>query len=153
MAEIVEPTDSAVASVTGPIYLLLFPIPIVCFLGALATDLTYSRTSVLMWSHFSSWLIATGLVIGALASLALLVELIAAAELRDTIFGWGHIFLFYAAMIVELFNMLVHSKDGWTAVVPTGMILSVIAAILCLAAVVTVFFVPVTWVPAREVRT
>ncbi len=152
MAEIAEPTRSPVAAVTGPVYLLLFPIPVVCFLGALITDLVYSSDAVLQWLFFSEWLIAAGLVFGLLAALAALVELIAAEPLRSNIVGWGHVFLFYAALIVELFNALVHSVDGWTAVVPTGLILSIVGSILALAAVATVFLVPVTWVPAREVR-
>jgi len=152
MAEIAEPTRSPVAAVTGPVYLLLFPIPVVCFLGALITDLVYSSDAVLQWLFFSEWLIAAGLVVGLLAALAALVELIAAEPLRSNIVGWGHVFLFYAALIVELFNALVHSVDGWTAVVPTGLILSIVGSILALAAVATVFLVPVTWVPAREVR-
>jgi hypothetical protein len=35
---------------------------------------------------------------------------------------------FYAALIVELFNAFRHTIDGWTAVVPTGLILSRSAA-------------------------
>jgi uncharacterized membrane protein YcgQ (UPF0703/DUF1980 family) len=60
--------------------------------------------------------------------------------------------LFYAALVVELINALIHTIDGWTAVVPTGMTLSVIGALLALAAVATLFRVPVTWVARREVR-
>jgi uncharacterized membrane protein len=152
MAEIVEETASPVAAVTGPAYLMLFPIPVVCFVGALLTDLTYASNAVIQWLAFSEWLIAAGLVFGAFAVLASLVELIAAEPLRSRIVGWGHIFLFWAAMIVELFNALVHSVDGWTAVVPTGLVLSIIGSILSVLAVATLFFVPVAWVPAREVR-
>ena len=47
--------------------------------------------------------------------------------------------LFYAALIVELFNAFVHTIDGWTAVVPTGMMLSIIGALLALAAVGALF--------------
>ncbi len=154
MAEIVEPAESTVAAVTGPVYLMLFPIPVVCFIGALITDLVYIGPggAFLLWLHFSEWLIAAGLVFGAFAVLASLVELIAAEPLRTSILGWGHFFLFWAAMIVELFNSFVHTIDGWTAVVPTGLILSIIGSILSVLAVATLFFVPVTWVPAREVR-
>jgi len=152
MAEIVEPTNSQVAAVTGPVYLLLFPIPIVCFIGALITDLVYSGNAVLQWLFFSEWLIAAGLLFGFLAAIAALVELIAAEPLRSNIMGWGHVLLFYAALIVEVFNALVHSIDGWTAVNPTGLILSIIGSIFCVAAVATLFLVPVAWVPAREVR-
>ncbi|HET7317077.1 MAG TPA: DUF2231 domain-containing protein [Sphingomicrobium sp.] len=139
-----------VASVTGPIYLLLFPIPIALFLAALITDVVYSSNSVIMWAHFSSWLIAAGLVLGLLPVIASLVELIASHALRSTVLGWGHIFLFWATMIIELFNMLIHTRDGWTSVVPTGLILSIIACIVGLAAVATLFFVPLSWTSRRE---
>ena len=55
------------------------------------------------------------------------------------------------ALVVELFNAFVHTIDGWTAVVPTGMTLSIVGAILALAAAGTLFRVPVTWVARREV--
>lgn len=151
MAETVEPAVSPVTSVTGPIYLLLFPIPVVCFLGALITDLVYSGNAVIMWLNFSEWLIATGLVFGALAALALLIEFIASRPIRVGI-GWVHLILFYVALIVELFNAFVHTIDGWTAVVSTGLILSIIGCVVSLAAVATLFLVPVAWVARREVR-
>lgn len=151
MAETVEPAVSPVTSVTGPIYLLLFPIPVVCFLGALITDLVYSSNAVIMWLNFSEWLIATGLVFGALAALALLIEFIASRPIRVGI-GWVHLILFYVALIVELFNAFVHTIDGWTAVVSTGLILSIIGCVVSLAAVATLFLVPVAWVARREVR-
>ena len=68
MAEIQQHTERRVATVTGPMYLLLFPIPVVCFLGALISDIAYSATAFLMWLHFSEWLIAAGLAFGALAA-------------------------------------------------------------------------------------
>jgi len=152
MAEIVAHRERPVASVTRTIYLLLFPIPIVCFLGALVTDIAYSASAFLMWLHFSEWLIAVGLAFGALAALVLLIEFFASRAIRAGALGWSHLVLFYAALIVELFNAFVHTADGWTAVVPTGMILSVIGAILALAAVGSLFLVPVTRVEHREVR-
>jgi uncharacterized membrane protein len=152
MAAIVKHAESRVASVAGPIYLLLFPIPVVCFLAALITDIAYSASAFLMWLHFSQWLIAAGVAFGVLAALVLLVEFFASGTIRTGKFGWAHLALFYAALIVALFNAFVHSIDGWTAVVPTGMILSISGAILALAAVGALFFVPVTWVEVRGAR-
>jgi uncharacterized membrane protein len=149
---IVEHTGSRVAGVSGPLYLLLFPIPVVCFVAALITDIAYSAGAFLMWLHFSQWLIAAGLVFGALAALVLLVEFFASRAIRAGAFGWAHLVLFYAALVVELFNSFIHTVDGWTAVVPTGMILSVIGALLALAAVGALFLAPVTWVERRRVR-
>jgi uncharacterized membrane protein len=150
MAEIMKHTESRIASVIGPIYLLLFPIPVVCFVAALVTDIAYSASAFLMWLHFSEWLIAAGVAFGALAALALLIEFVASDVIRTGAFGWAHLVLFCAAVIVELFNAFVHTIDGWTAVVPSGMILSIIGAILALAAVATLFVVPVTWVEHRK---
>jgi uncharacterized membrane protein len=152
MVEITGHTQSRVARVTGPIYLVLFPIPVVCFVAGLLTDIAYSASASLMWLHFSEWLIATGLAFGALAALALLIEFFANDVIRAGAIGWSHLALFYAALIVELFNSFVHTVDGWTAVVPTGLILSIVGATLALAAVGVVFLVPVTWVERRKVR-
>ena len=151
MAEIARHTESGVASVTASIYLLLFPVPVVCFLGALATDIAYSATAYLMWLHFSEWLIASGLAFGALAALALLIEFFATRAIRARV-GWAHLALFYGALIVELFNAFIHTIDGWTAVVPTGMTLSIIGAILALAATATLFRLRITGIVRREAR-
>jgi len=152
MAETMKQTQSAVARVTGPIYLLLFPIPVVCFLAALVTDIAYSASAFLMWLHFSEWLIAVGLAFGALAALALLIEFLASHAIRAGALGWAHLVLFLLLLVVELFNAFVHTINGWTAVVSTGMILSIVGAILALAAVATLFRVPVTWIAHRDVR-
>ena len=151
MSAYATPGERGVARVAAPIYLLLFPIPVVCFVAALATDIAYANSAFLMWLHFSEWLIAAGLAFGALALLALVVEFIADRAARTGI-GWAHALLFCAALVVELVNAFVHSIDGWTAVVPTGMALSVVGALLALAAVATLFRVPVAWVAHREVR-
>ena len=152
MAEIARHRETGVARVVAPIYLLLFPIPVVCFVAALVTDIAYSASAYLMWLHFSEWLIAAGLAFGGLAALALLIEFFASRSIRAGAIGWTHLVLFYVALIVELMNAFVHTIDGWTAVVPTGMTLSIIGALLSLAAVATLFRVPVTWVSHREVR-
>lgn len=120
----------APAPALARLYALLFPIPAVCFIAAVLTDVAYARTAFLMYLHFSEWLNAAGLAFGALAALVLLVEFCTG---RRAI-GWAHLLLFYAALVVELFNAFVHSIDGWTAVVPTGLTLSVVGALLVLAA-------------------
>jgi uncharacterized membrane protein len=151
MARIAVQEHTRVAPVTGPLYLLLYPFPVVLFLGALVTDIAYARSEFLLWLHFSEWLIAVGLLLGAVAAVVLLIEFLAAGAIRAAAFGWAHLVLFYAALIVELFNAFVHSIDGWTAVVPTGMILSILGAIVALASVWTLFLVPVAWVVHRRV--
>jgi uncharacterized membrane protein len=144
--------EGGVARVIAPIYLLLFPIPVVCFIAALLTDIAYAKSAYIMWLNFSEWLIDAGLLFGALAAIALIVEFCASRAIRTGRVGWTHLVLFFAALVVELFNAFFHTRDGWTAVVPTGMTLSAIGVLLALAAVATLFTVPVTWVVHRHVE-
>ena len=111
-----------------PITSILLPVPTVCFAGALLTDLAYVNSSGnLLWVNFSSWLITAGLLFGGFALLALFVDGLRRAS------GWLPFALIAAAWIVELLNALIHARDGWTAVVPLGMILSILGTLLALA--------------------
>lgn len=108
-----------------PILSLLVPMPVICFIGALLTDLSYANSGGnFMWINFSSWLIASGLAFGAVVLVILAID-----ALRGSA-GWLAFLLIAAAWIVEFLNALIHARDGWTAVVPIGMTLSAIGAAL-----------------------
>src|SRR5437763_13127412 len=116
-----------ISIVRRPIYSLLLPVPVVCFLGAVLTDLAYQCSGgTLLWVNMSSWLIAAGLLFGAIAGIVGLIDAIRGGAL------WIPFGLLLAAWVVEFINSLVHARDGWTAVVPTGLILSIIAVLLIL---------------------
>jgi uncharacterized membrane protein len=112
-----------------PISSLLLPIPILCFIGAVLTDWAYlGSDGNLTWLFFSTWLIPIGLVFGGFAALFLLID---AIRLRGR---WLAFILLASAWVVELFNAFIHMRDGWTAVAGTGFILSIVGALLALAA-------------------
>ena len=117
-----------VATNAHPISLMLLTIALTCFAGGLVTDLAYLNSGGnLIWVNFSSWLLASGLVFGALAGLALLIGAFRASG------SWLPFVLLLAAWVIELLNSFVHARDGWTAVSPTGLVLSIIGSILALA--------------------
>ena len=121
-------------SVAGhPVYPMLLPIPIVCFAGALITDLAYLNHPDMMWLDFSSWLLLAGLIGGGLAGLVLIIELVRAGRRRTGALTL-HFVLLLTAWVVEVFNSFIHTRDGWTAVAGTGIILSILAALLAIAA-------------------
>jgi uncharacterized membrane protein len=122
-----------VAVAGHPIYSSLLPIPIVCFVAALITDAAYAGTADMMWLDFSSWLLLAGLVCGGVAGALLIVELIRARRGRTGALT-THFVLLLAAWIVEVFNSFIHARDGWTAVVPAGITLSAVAAVLAILA-------------------
>lgn len=117
-----------VAVLRRPVYAMLLPLAVVAFLGALITDLAYVQSGGnLQWLNFSSWLIAAGLVTGAVVLALALIDM---ARLRR---GFAHVALLAAAWVVELVNALVHTRDGWTAVAGLGLILSTVGVVLILA--------------------
>lgn len=118
-----------IAIARHPLYAMLLPIPVVSFVGALLTDLAYLNSGGnLLWLNFSSWLLAAGLLFGAIAGIVLLIDVVRGIR------GWLPFLLLLAAWIVELINSFVHARDGWTAVAGTGLILSIIGAVLVLLA-------------------
>jgi len=107
----------------------LTPFPVVCFTLALLTDLAYWRTSYLMWQHFSAWLLLVGIVVG---GCALLVSIIATLTHRPG-HRWSHIGLGVLVLALAFLNNLVHARDGWTAVVPSGLVLSALTVAALIA--------------------
>jgi uncharacterized membrane protein len=116
-----------------PIYSALLPLPILCFLGALVTDTVYSSAPDMMWLDFSSWLLLAGLISGGLAGVVLIIEMIRAGRGRTGLLK-AHFLLLLAAWVVAIFNSFIHARDGWTAVVPTGITLSIAGALFGLLA-------------------
>jgi uncharacterized membrane protein len=123
-------SQSTASCGSRPIYALLASFSIACFVGAFVMDIVYWRSMSFMWVTFSVWLLAAGLVAAALAVITGIVAFI--VDRRVRMLGPTRIQLLgYALVIVlSLFNAFVHSRDGYTAVVPTGIILSGVVVLL-----------------------
>ncbi|MEO7239778.1 MAG: DUF2231 domain-containing protein [Sphingomicrobium sp.] len=114
-------------------HLLLGSFPFAFFSFALVTDIVYWKTANLMWQYFSIWLITAALVMGALAVLAGLIDFALDRGQRARRGAWLHFAVTVAALLLGLLNAFVHSRDGWTAVVPQGIILSALVVLLMIA--------------------
>lgn len=124
----------------SPVHATLLAGTVPLFLGALLSDIAYSRTYHIQWSNFASWLIAGALVFCGLALLFAVVNLIRAHSKsgRPLIY----LVLLLATWVVGFINALEHAKDAW-AIMPMGLILS---------AVVTVLACFTTWVGLTNLR-
>ena len=100
-------------------------------IAAAFTDSMYSSNALMQWANFSTWLIAGGLVLALCAAIVLLIDY---AIGRAGPIRWLDFALVGVAALLSLVNVFVHTRDGWTSVVPTGIMLSVIVAVLLLAA-------------------
>ena len=113
-----------------PIHPMLVPIPIVCFIGALVTDIAYAFTAEMMFADFSAWLLLVGIVFGVLAAIAGLIDFIGNRAIRQRPPAWPHLIGNLAVLILAFFNNLIHTRDAWTSVVPVGLVLSIITVII-----------------------
>lgn len=96
-------------------------------IAAFGSDIMYSRTSLMQWSNASEWLIAVGLVFALIAAIVLLIEVVIGTALP---ISWLDFVLLAVAAILSIVNAFVHSRDAWTTVVPQGIWLSGISALL-----------------------
>ncbi|CAN7720656.1 hypothetical protein LJR098_003490 [Rhizobium sp. LjRoot98] len=106
-----------------PFQKLFVPVSLVSFTLALATDVVFWQTADLMWQNFSAWLLFAGLVGGALAVIAAIIDLIR-PETRALRASVLEVLGFIVALLLALINSFVHAGDGWIAVVPLGLALS-----------------------------
>jgi uncharacterized membrane protein len=115
-----------------PMYPILVPFPIVCFVGTLLTDLTYWRTADMMWADFSAWLLTVGVITGWFAALAGLIDFLRGRLTREQAPTWPHAIGNGVALVLATLNMLVHTRDAWTSVVPWGLVLSAAVVLILL---------------------
>lgn len=116
-----------------PILRILASFPIACFTCALLTDIVYVQTTNVLWTDFSSWLLAAGMAGGVVAAIAGLVSLAARRRGRTQRSAWPVAAGSLLVLVVAFINNLVHSRDAWTSVVPTGLALSAVTVLLMLA--------------------
>jgi uncharacterized membrane protein len=112
-----------------PLHAVLSAFPVPLFLGALLSDIGYTRSYQVQWINFSSWLIAGGLVLGGIALLWATLAMVRARRGRPTLY----FLLLLVTWALGLINALTHARDAW-ATMPAGLILSAIVAVLALAA-------------------
>jgi len=101
------------------------------FLGAWLADYAYWSSHQIEWSNFASWLIAGGLVFGAVALVCAAFDLGRAGARPGR--SLMYVVVLVATWILGFINALVHARDAW-AVMPTGLMLSCIVALLACVA-------------------
>jgi uncharacterized membrane protein len=121
------------AQIAGhPFHPMLVPIPIACFVGTLCTDIAYWRSANMAWAVMSTWLLTVGLIVAVFAVIAGFIDFLGDRRIRDLRAVWIHAIGNAIALVLSIFNVLVHSRDGYTSVVPTGLILSALVVLILL---------------------
>jgi uncharacterized membrane protein len=107
---------------------MLVSFSVAYFTAALAADLAYWQMPDVMWERFSIWLIAAGLIVAGLATIAYAIDLAGGRRIDRP--AWPRMVGYALAVLLALTNAFVHSRDGYTAVVPTGLMLSALVVVV-----------------------
>jgi uncharacterized membrane protein len=115
-----------------PVHAVLAPIPIACFVATLITDIVYWQTAAMLWADMSAWLLLAGLLVSLFAVPAGVIDLFRDPRIRELPAAWIHGIGNAAALILAIFNALIHTRDAYTSVVPSGLILSALVVVIML---------------------
>ena len=126
-----NPQSSAVIG-GHPLHVMLVPIPITCFVGTLVTDIAYWQSANMQWANMSAWLLTIGLLVAVLAVIAGLIDFMGSRRIRDLRTARIHAGGNALALVIAIFNAFIHSRDAYTSVVPTGLVLSAVTVLILL---------------------
>lgn len=107
------------------VFALLNPIPFGCFVAALIFDAAYASNYDVLWVKAAGWLIAMGLIFAIVPRLINLVHVWVPPRRSSGIEKldfWLNLF----AIVAEIVNAFVHSRDAYAAM-PEGVWLSAVS--------------------------
>ena len=113
-----------------PFYRALGAFAASCFVGTFATDIVYWRTTDVLWVDFSDWLVTIGVIVGYMTIVVALIETFVARSPLRRRPTWPYALGNVVALILATVNLLVHTRDAWTSVVPWGLVLSAAVVIV-----------------------
>ncbi|HCX30608.1 MAG TPA: hypothetical protein DHU55_12705 [Blastocatellia bacterium] len=127
------PNPQSTAKIAGhPIHPMLIPFPIAFFVSTLVCDLAFWRTGNPIWATAALWLLGTGIVMATLAAAAGLTDFLGDRRIRDLTDAWWHFLGNLIVVILELINWYRRYEGGDAAVLPWGLVLSLLVVALLL---------------------
>lgn len=121
---------STVAIAGHPLHPLIVTFPIAFLTGVLGTDLGYWLTQDPFWARASVWLLGAGLLAGLVAAATGMMDFLKIDRVKKHSAGWIHAVGNIAALFLALINWVLRLGDATSAVVPLGIILSTVVAVL-----------------------
>ncbi|MBF2029613.1 MAG: DUF2231 domain-containing protein [Oscillatoriales cyanobacterium C42_A2020_001] len=121
---------STVAIAGHPLHPLIVTFPIAFLTGAFGTDLGYWLTSDPFWARASLWLLGAGFVSGLVAGATGMMDFLRIDRVKKHSAGWIHAVGNIAALFLTLVNWFLRWNDPAGKVLPLGIILSCVVALL-----------------------
>lgn len=121
------------ASIAGhPIHPMLIPFPVAFFVATLVCDLVFASNGDPGWAAATEWLLGAGLIMAALAAVVGLIDVFGDERIRNLRDAWLHAGGNVVIVLIELYNWYIRYSGGAEAILPTGLILSLISVLILL---------------------
>ena len=115
-----------------PIHPMLIPFPIAFLVATLVCDLVFWQSGNPAWATGALYLLGAALVMAALAAVTGLTDFLGSDRIRDLSAAWHHMIGNVLAVLLSLWNWGRRYDQGEAAVVPTGLIISLIVVLILL---------------------
>src|SRR5205809_6166449 len=116
------------AQIAGhPLHPMLVGFPLAFFVATFVCDLVVWRSGLAGWALATQWLLGAGLVMAALAAVAGLTDVLGDSRIRSLNDAWWHAGGNIVIVLIELYNWYARYSEGTAAIVPKGLVLSLIA--------------------------
>ena len=123
------------AKIAGhPIHPMLIPFPIAFFVGTFACDVAYWITGNANWAMVTPWLLGAGIIMAVLAGLVGLTDVVGEQRIRSLADAWWHAGGIAIVALIEIYNWYARVTEGAAAIVPKGLILSLVVTCILLFA-------------------
>jgi uncharacterized membrane protein len=123
---------SSVNVMGHPVHPILITLPIGLFVATFLFDLIFWRTGTEAFATGALWLLGAGLVAAAAAAITGLIDFLGDRRIRALGDAWQHAIGNVILVLVQLFSFYQRYRYGTSAVVPLGLILSLVAVCIML---------------------
>jgi uncharacterized membrane protein len=128
-----EGNPQSTAQIAGhPLHPMLIPFPVAFLVATLVCDVLFWDTGNTAWSTASLYLLGAALVMAALAALAGLTDFLGDQRIRDLSAAWHHMLGNVVVVLLSLWNWYRRYEAGDIAVLPTGLVISLVVVLLLL---------------------
>ena len=129
-----EPIISKVSIRGHPLHPAMIHFPIAALLFLIGADIAWVITRDLFWARAALWLAGVGTLMGWAAGIAGLIDLLAMQRVRRLITAWSHGILAIMLLSLATLNWLLRIVEPGAYILPWGLYLSVLSALLIAAA-------------------
>jgi uncharacterized membrane protein len=121
------------AKIAGhPLHPMLIPFPVAFLVATLVCDLLFWNTGNTAWSTASLYLLGAALIMAALAAVAGLTDFLGDRRIRSLSAAWHHMIGNVVVVLLSLWNWYRRYEAGDAAVLPTGLLISLVVVLLLL---------------------